>query len=216
MIADIKQDFDLTDEGDVNAFLGVQIGHNRDGSITMSQPGLIEQVIEDVNLINNSNKHDTPALNKPLLKHEHDKPYNEDWSYRSLVGKLSYLSKNTRPDIDFSVNQCARHQINPINTHANAIKRICRYLLRTKYKGITFTPYDNLTDITAYVDAYFCGGYEGINSNDPNGCRSRTGYILFYAVCPVLWSSKLQTEIALRTTEAEYIAYHSQQESCFH
>eukprot|EP00957_Ditylum_brightwellii_P102075 7780494-Ditylum_brightwellii.AAC.1 len=34
---------------------------------------------------------------------------------------------------------------------------------------------------------------------------SRTGYIIFYAGCPVLWSSRLQTEIALPTAEAEYI-----------
>ena len=27
-----------------------------------------------------------------------------------------------------------------------------------------------------------------------------------YAGCPIMWSSKLQTEIALSTTEAEYIA----------
>lgn len=205
MIADIKKAFDLTDEGDVNAFLGVQIGHNKYGSITMSQPGLIEQVVEYVKLINTSKKHDTPALTKPLLKHEHDKPFNEDWSYRSLVGKLSYLAKNNRPDIEFVVHQCERHQINPRNTHANAIKRICRYLLITKDKEITFTSSDNLSDIKAYVDADFCGSYEGINSNDPNGCRSRTGYILFYAGCPVLWRSKLQTEIALSTTEVEYI-----------
>ena len=35
---------------------------------------------------------------------------------------------------------------------------------------------------------------------------SRTGYIINYANCPVIWSSKLQSEIALSTTEAEYIA----------
>jgi hypothetical protein len=36
--------------------------------------------------------------------------------------------------------------------------------------------------------------------------RSRTGYVITSASCLVLWSSKLQTEIALSTTEAEYIA----------
>ena len=38
---------------------------------------------------------------------------------------------------------------------------------------------------------------------------SRTGYAIYYAGCPVLWSSKLQTEIAFSTTEAEYIALSS-------
>ena len=35
---------------------------------------------------------------------------------------------------------------------------------------------------------------------------SRTGFVITYCNCPVTWSSKLQTEIALSTTEAEYIA----------
>ena len=33
-----------------------------------------------------------------------------------------------------------------------------------------------------------------------------TGYVIKYAECPLLWCSKLQTEIALSTTEAEYIS----------
>ncbi len=34
---------------------------------------------------------------------------------------------------------------------------------------------------------------------------SRTGFLILYHGCPVHWGSKLQTEIALSTTEAEYI-----------
>ena len=35
---------------------------------------------------------------------------------------------------------------------------------------------------------------------------SHTGYVITYAGCTVLWCSKLQTEIALITTKAQYIA----------
>ena len=35
--------------------------------------------------------------------------------------------------------------------------------------------------------------------------KSCMGYIINYAGCPILWASKLQTEIALSTTKAEYI-----------
>jgi hypothetical protein len=34
---------------------------------------------------------------------------------------------------------------------------------------------------------------------------SCTGYIITYCSCPITWASKLQTEITLSTTEAEYI-----------
>jgi hypothetical protein len=36
--------------------------------------------------------------------------------------------------------------------------------------------------------------------------KSRTGYIITYANCPLLWTSKLQTEVTLSSTEAEYVA----------
>ena len=36
--------------------------------------------------------------------------------------------------------------------------------------------------------------------------KSRTGYVMTYCGCPVLWGSKLQSVIALSTTEAELVA----------
>ncbi len=42
--------------------------------------------------------------------------------------------------------------------------------------------------------------------DDPNTARSRMGYTICYAGCPMMWASKMQTEIALSSTEAEYIA----------
>ena len=36
--------------------------------------------------------------------------------------------------------------------------------------------------------------------------RSRMGFIIQYGGIPILWSSKLTTEVCLSTTEAEYVA----------
>jgi len=36
--------------------------------------------------------------------------------------------------------------------------------------------------------------------------KSRTGYIVMFAGCPITLASKLQTEMALTTTKAEFIA----------
>ena len=44
------------------------------------------------------------------------------------------------------------------------------------------------------------------DSENADNVLSRTGYVICYAGCPVVWSSKLQTEIALSTAKAEYIA----------
>lgn len=42
--------------------------------------------------------------------------------------------------------------------------------------------------------------------DDPDTARSRTGYVITYAGCLLVWASKLQTDIAQSSTEAEYIA----------
>lgn len=56
------------------------------------------------------------------------------------------------------------------------------------------------------MDADFAGLWSPNVAHDPISVKSRTGYGITFANCPILWSSKLQTEIALSTTEAEYIA----------
>jgi hypothetical protein len=40
----------------------------------------------------------------------------------------------------------------------------------------------------------------------PTTFYSRSGFVIQYTSCPIYWQSKLQTEIALSTAEAEYIA----------
>jgi hypothetical protein len=43
-------------------------------------------------------------------------------------------------------------------------------------------------------------------ADDVDTAKSRTGFVIMFAGCPLIWSSKLQTEIALLSTKAEYIA----------
>jgi hypothetical protein len=58
-----------------------------------------------------------------------------------------------------------------------------------------------------YCDADFSGNWnKHLAPFDPSTAKSQSGWIVFYARCPVIWASKLQTQVALSTTEAEYIA----------
>jgi hypothetical protein len=78
-------------------------------------------------------------------------------------------------------------------------------LILTKDKGLILDPKDHSFD--CWVDADFVGNWDRVNANiDPSTAKSRTGYIVSYAGCPISWASKLQTEVALSTTEAEYNA----------
>ena len=207
-IAALKDlDFDLTDEGDIEAFLGVKVQRDKQGHIKMSQPGLTDTILETLGLEKTSKCHDTPAVNPPLHAHENGAEREEKWNYRSVIGMLIYLARNTCPDIEYAVHQCARFQLNPKKAHENAVKRIGRYLLGTRDKGIIFTPQmEKLNDIQCYVDADFAGNYTKDTNSNPDSVKSRTGCVIKYAGCPITWFSRLQTEISLSTTEAEYIA----------
>ena len=123
---------------------------------------------------------------------------------------LNFLTNSTHPELAYSVHQCARFCQNPKRIHEQAVKRIVQYLLSTKrgkeeYKGLLFKV-DKSKSIIVYVDASFAGEWNKSWSNDPTSVYSRTGFIVTYAGCPILWTSKLQSEISLSTTEAEYIA----------
>jgi len=57
------------------------------------------------------------------------------------------------------------------------------------------------------VDADFAGLYGYEDDQDPVSVKSRTGFVLTLFGCPIIWSSKLQTDITLSSTAAEYVAF---------
>ncbi len=143
---------------------------------------------------------------KPLLHRDSEgEPRRASWKYRSIIGMMNYLLQSTRPEIAMAVHQCARFCNDPKLSHERAVKRIARYLLGTKDKGIICQP-DPSRGLECIVDADFAGGWDRGDSDNPENVMSRTGYIILYAGFPIVWCSKLQTEIALSTMEAEYIA----------
>ena len=60
--------------------------------------------------------------------------------------------------------------------------------------------------LDCYMDADFAGLYGVEDKQDPVCVKSCTRYVLTLGTCPLIWVSKLQTEVALSMTEAEYIA----------
>ncbi len=120
---------------------------------------------------------------------------------------LKWLSTKpiSTPDIAFATHQCTRYTFAPKQSHEDALKRIGRYLKGTLDKGLILNPSDELK-IDCYPDADFAGLWNRDNINNPHCVQSQTGYVICLSNCPVLWISKLQTEIALSTMEAEYVA----------
>ena len=199
-----KGGFELTKDSTFEEYLGIQFDKNSDGTVLMSQPGLINKIIMTMGMeMCNPNK--TPATKVPLGKDVNGERMSEEWDYRSIVGMLLYVSSNTRPDIAYAVSQVARFTHEPRKSHATALKTIVRYLAGTKDKGIIFKPSNDLK-LECYVDADFAGLYGVEDPSDSTSAKSRTGYIIFFGNCPTLWKLQLQTEVSVSTLESEYVA----------
>jgi hypothetical protein len=78
-------------------------------------------------------------------------------------------------------------------------------LTKTRDIGLKFAP-DPTKGFKSSCDSDFSGLWnKEFVPVDPSTAKSRSGWIIFYAGCPVSWASKLQSQVALSTTEAEYI-----------
>jgi hypothetical protein len=195
----------LRREGTAEGYLGVDI-KNINGQIHLTQSGLSQRIVNALGLNKYSNSCPTPAKMSPLPKDPDGERTSGTINYASAVGMLLYLSGHSRPDLSFAVHQCARYTFAPMKRHEKALLRIGHYLKGTIDKGIILNPSDAL-HLNCYPDADFAGLWKHEDSNDPHCVRSRTGYVITLAHCPVIWASKMQTEeIALSTMEAEYIA----------
>ena len=145
-----------------------------------------------------------PACSSRILKrHEDSEAFDESFHYRSIVGKLNYLEKGTRPDISYSSHQCARFVQEPKKEHGAAIRQLVRYLIGTKDKGMIIKP-DLSKGLEVHVDSDFAGNLDKDDTSSKDTARSRHGYFISYNGVPITWKSQLQGEIALSTTEAEY------------
>eukprot|EP00253_Pinus_taeda_P027794 PITA_27794 len=106
------------------------------------------------------------------------------------------LSQNERPDIAHAVGVVSRYMNNPGKEHWMAAKWILRYLKGTTDQALCFGG-SNIS-LQGYVDADMAG--------DRDNRRSTTGYVFTVGGTVVSWVSKIQSVVALSTTEAEYVA----------
>ena len=197
------QGFTLTMDDNLGSFLGIKFEHLEDGTINLTQPALIDKIIEATNM-QDCNPSPTPAApNQPLGKDPDGEPMTDSWNYKSVCGMLLYLSTNSRPDITYAVSQVCRFSHDPKQSHAAGVKRIVRYLAGTKNMGTYFKP-DGTLSLDSMSDSDFAGLYNVDPVEDPSSSKSRMGYIIKLSGCPLIWKSALITSVCLATAESEY------------
>ena len=145
-----------------------------------------------------SNPSKTPAENNlKLVKATYVEQLVDETLYRSLVGSLLYIAKQTRPDIVWIVNVLSRFMDKPAISHWLAGKRVLRYLQTTKSLKLVY-PRDS--------DHNLIGESDADRSGDHDDRRSTTGYFfkLGFSGGAVSWQTKKQQTVALSSCEAEY------------
>ncbi|MBE0451949.1 MAG: hypothetical protein IBX70_14070, partial [Clostridia bacterium] len=199
------QGMEMTIEDSVAGFLGVHIDRDEsNGTIKLTQKGLIKRIMSALEISSLPIKH-TPAIADPLTKDEDGDPPDGTYSYPSVIGMILYLSGHSRPDIAFAVSQCGRFIHCTKRSHELALERIGQYLKGTMEEGLILKPNGSF-DIECHVDADFAGLWPSEDIMDPSCVKSRTGFVISISGCPIVWTSRLQSDIAGSTMEAEYNA----------
>jgi hypothetical protein len=240
MINRILAVFKGTQMGIVSHFNGVRVVWLRDGALcVLLQPAHIDKLVATFgDLADLSKPRGLPM--KPGLRlcksgtsdDAASPPLDvSQYSYRALIGSLSYISCCTRPDITYAVNQLARYSNAPTVAHWQAAVDCLRYLVHTKWWGIVlgdtgrscqyFKQVPDTADaddaspipeplsaaapsVPPLPDGQQCVAYADANHGvGIDDRRSVTGTLIQVLGGPVSWASKVQATQAASTVESE-------------
>ena len=170
VISDFKKALEVTvhmeDRGRLHWFLGLRI-RREEGKVTIYQERYLETMLERFQIDQHIPSRTPADLKLKLQAAQNGDDEVDQKIYRSLVGSLLYLAKQTRPDIMFTVNILSRHMNAPTNQHWLCGKRLLRYLQGSEVLKLTYTK-EASYDLVGEIDAHWSG--------DVNDRISTTGY----------------------------------------
>ena len=191
--AQLMKIFKMHNLGLLKFALGIKFDQLEDGSIRMSQPAYVENLLEKFNM-QDCRVVDTPLPIKNYVL-EASKPMEDINLYQQLVGSLIYLSNSTRPDIAYAIRALASVMHAPAESDFASGKRVLRYLKGTKFYGLNFN--NKNQHLFAYSDSSYA---------EEKDLKSVGGYVTMCGGAAVSWKSTKQPIIAQSSMEAEYIA----------
>lgn len=193
----LAKEFEMTDVGRVDTFLGMHIEHDREnGIIQLSQSQYMKKVINKFGM--NDCKPASTPIEKGLHLSNEAKGENSNVPYRELIGCLTYATLTTRPDLCASTNYFSRFQSNYTHEHFTQAKRILRYIKATSDLKMRFVKDEEAEMLVGYADADWAG--------DKNDSKSTSGYVFKLFGNIISWASRKQCTVAQSSTEAEYVA----------
>jgi hypothetical protein len=179
----------IEDQGHPADYVGVNIKKLKDGSYEFTQQGLIDSIIDDVGLKDAKVKPVPAKVALQLHAFKDELVFDLNFNYRSAVGKLNYLAQTTRLDIMYATHQIAKYLSDPRQSQRETILYLVCYLKKMRDLGLKFKP-DPKKGFECYCNADFSGNWNReFAPVNPSTAKSRSGWIIIYAGCPVSWAS---------------------------
>ena len=210
--AHLQREFKITDCGPVQRYLSIRVRYVKGESVRLDQQAYTQEVLDRFEpqwkpVFGKAAPKKTPLPDNAQEwiygdrdgTTEEESSWFQNFSFRSLIGCLLYLSINTRPDIAFAVGLLARVASKPTYGACYCAAWLLSYLSGTVEQCIMY-PFALFADLYAMVDADWGG--------DVARRRSTSGYIVYMCGGPLAWGSKLMTSIATSSMQAEFQSYY--------
>jgi hypothetical protein len=187
-------EFEMKDLGLMHYFLGLEVWQSPK-RIFLNQGKYAVKILKRFDMLECKSMN-TPMETKLKLLVDTSSELIDATLYRQIIGTLMYLM-NTRPNICFSVNTLSQFLVEPRHVHLVAAKHVIRYLKGTLDCGLNYNGDHDFT-LSGYTDLDWAGSISDRKST--SGCYFSLGSSM------ILWQSRKQSNVALSTTKAEYIA----------
>ena len=151
----LKKKFQITANYNVSTHLGINITKNQDGSIKLTQPKLLNQLLTEYPTAV-SNLYPSRKTRSSDSTQTETEPIERN-KYLRLLGQLMYLA-NTRPDILPTLSYASTRSTEPKQKDYDRLLETVSYLRQTQNEGLTLYPStdgDHQIHLIAYVDAAY-------------------------------------------------------------
>jgi hypothetical protein len=196
----------IEDQGHPADYVGVSIKKLKDGVIELTHWALLDSIIADVALGDSKVKAVPAKISKILHAHLDKPPFLLNFSYQSVIGKVTFLAQTMRPDIVYTTHQLTKYLSDPREPHGEVVFYLICYLKKTCDLETCFKP-DQDNGFKCYCEADFSGYWnKHLAPFDPSTAKSCSGWIGIYAGCSGCLGIQVAEQAAFSTAEAEYIA----------
>ena len=201
-VAQLREDWDIVDEGPMFDLLGIDCDRMEDGSMYLHQSAYVRKMLARFAPDGPVHKRcsvpysaDLPRLVIEALEGStSSEPAHPELvrPFQQRVGALMYACTATRPDLAYAVHQHCRCMSRPTPELMSELDYVFSYLHENVGVGIRFTPEDGV--LRGAADASW------------EVRASTSGWIVYWHGAPLCWGSRKQKSVALSSCESEIMA----------